>query len=272
MKAFRPFAVQLLCLLLITTPILAAPQGGTQQAGQISALIPAATRNTQTATVNEEVDWNDLLKTEHSGRMRATLTDGSILSVGTNSELKVVQHDANTQQTSLELNFGKVRSQVVKITKPGGKFEIKTPNAVIGVIGTDLYLAFANNKTTLICYTGICSATPLGKVQVAGNGQAAGSSGTITVNAGQMVVITSVVPPGGFQVSDTPPALAQSTQLSTDIPSGGVVKGYRPGESGNGPKWVFIGSAVAAGVAAGVLGTHNWNSSSCKPISTGQCR
>ena len=271
MKAFRVFLVQVLCLLLVATPVFATPQGGTQQAGQISALIPAAMRNTQTAKVNEEVDWNDLLKTEHSGRMRATLTDGSILSVGTSSELRVVQHDTTTQQTSLELNFGKVRSQVVKITKPGGKFEVKTPNAVIGVIGTDLYVAFAGNKTTVICYQGVVSATPIGKVQVAGNGQAAGANSTITVNAGQMVVITSVVPPGGFQVSDTPPALAQSTQLSTDIPSGGVVKGYRPGQSGNGPKWVFIGSAVAAGVAAGVLGTHNWNTG-CKPNPAGGCR
>jgi FecR protein len=268
-NAFRAFLVQVLCLLLIATPVSAAPQGGAQQAGQISALIPAATRNTQTAKVNEEVDWNDLLKTEHSGRMRATLTDGSILSVGTNSELRVVQHDANTQQTSLELNFGKVRSQVVKITKADGKFQVKTPNAVIGVIGTDLYVAFAGNKTTVICYQGVVSVNPVGKVQVAGNGQAAGANSTITVNAGQMVVITSVVPPGGFQTSDTPPALAQSTQLSTDIPSGGV-KGYRPGQSGNGPTWVFIGSAVAAGVAAGVLGTHNWNNN-CRPGPNGGC-
>ena len=39
--------------------------------------------------------------------MRAGLTDGSILSVGSNSELRVVQHDAASQQTSLEMNYGK---------------------------------------------------------------------------------------------------------------------------------------------------------------------
>ena len=58
--------------------------------------------------------WNDLLKTEQKGRLRAGLTDGSILSLGSNSELRVVQHDAASQQTSLEMNLGKVRSKVVQ--------------------------------------------------------------------------------------------------------------------------------------------------------------
>ena len=38
----------------------------------------------------------------------------------------MVQHDAASQQTSLEMDFSKVRSKVVKITQPNGKFEIKT--------------------------------------------------------------------------------------------------------------------------------------------------
>ena len=41
-----------------------------------------------------------------------SLTDGSILSVGSDSELRVVQHDATSQQTSLELDYGKVRNPV----------------------------------------------------------------------------------------------------------------------------------------------------------------
>jgi hypothetical protein len=42
-----------------------------QQAGQINALIPAATRNAQPAKAKDALQWNDLLKTEQAGRMRA---------------------------------------------------------------------------------------------------------------------------------------------------------------------------------------------------------
>ena len=137
MNHFRRATAILVCFLISPLAELAQPQSGTQRAGQIQALIPAATRNAQPTKAQDEIDWNDLLKTAHSGRVRAGLTDGSILSVGSDSELRVMQHDATSQQTFLELDYGKVRNQVNAITKAGGKYELKTPNAVIGVIGTD---------------------------------------------------------------------------------------------------------------------------------------
>ena len=255
MISAKRFTAVLLCVLLSNLPALAEPQASGQQAGQIDALIPAAMRNDKAAKAKDELFWNDLLKTTHSGRVRAGLTDGSILSVGSDSELRVVQHDATSQQTSLEMSYGKLRSQVQKITKQGGKFEVKTPNAVIGVIGTHFYAQYASNKTTVICYEGQVSVTPLGKVQMLKNsGQNAGNS--ITVNAGQMVVISSVIPPAGFQPSDAPPALVQSTQLSTDVPENPPPT-VRPGQAGGGHGLIFIGAAAAVGAAAGVLATHN---------------
>ena len=168
--------------------------------------------------MKEELDWNDLLKTQHTGRVRAGLTDGSILSVGSDSELRIVQHDATSQQTSLELNFGKVRSQVVKITKPGGKFEVKTPNAVIGVIGTDFYAAFDQDKTTVICYKGKVTVTPGANAKVTHNsGQSDTATNSITVAAGQMVEITNDIPPAGFKSSQTPPDTQQASLLATDV-------------------------------------------------------
>jgi FecR protein len=262
----------LLCFLLTTLPVLSAPQAGGQHAGEIDALIPAAMRNGQTATVKEDLQWNDLLKTERSGRVRAGLTDGSILSVGSNSELRVVQHDGASQQTSLELNVGKVRSRVTKITQPGGKFEMKTPNAVIGVIGTDFYAEYESNKTTVICYEGRVSVTPLGAVQVAQNGQTSTTNNAISVAAGQMVVITTVIPPGGFQITDTPPALQQTTLLATDVPetNGPPTK---IGRGGHGLRNAFIASGIVVGVGLGVaLGTRVGNTAGCKVNpTTGQC-
>ncbi len=252
MNSAKRLTAGLMCFLLSTLPVLSEPQAAGQHAGQIDALIPAATRNDKAAKVKDELQWNDLLKTTRSGRVRAGLTDGSILSVGSDSELRVVQHDGASQQTSLELDYGKVRSQVQKITQPGGKFELKTPNAVIGVIGTDVYAAYASNKTTVICYSGKCSVTPLGKVVA------------IILNAGQMVVISSVIPPAGFQASDTPPGVQQSTMLATDVPES-LPPIVAPGHAGRGSWTVFIGSAAAMGIAAGILSTRS-NNIPCKVI------
>ncbi len=134
-------------------PLYAAPADN-PPAGEVKALIPGALRNAQPVKAKDGLEWNDLLKTDAQGRLRAGLTAGSILSLGSNSELQVVQHDAVSQQTSLVVNYGKLRNQVVKITKPDGKYEVKTPNAVIGVTGTDFYVSYENNLTTVICYVG----------------------------------------------------------------------------------------------------------------------
>ncbi|MGH9530835.1 MAG: FecR family protein, partial [Terriglobales bacterium] len=132
----------LLCLLISPLPSLCAPQAppAGQKAGEVGALRPEATRNEQVLKVKDEVQWNDFLKTLPTGRLRAQLLDGSQLSMGSNSQMRVLQHDATSQQTELELSYGRLRSRVVKLTKPGAKYEVKTPHAVIGVIGTDFYV------------------------------------------------------------------------------------------------------------------------------------
>jgi ferric-dicitrate binding protein FerR (iron transport regulator) len=249
-----------LCSLLVSLPAIPQSQSGNQVAGQINALVPAATRNSQIAKVKQELDWNDLLKTESSGRIRAGLKDGSILSVGSNSELRVVQHDNASQQTSLELDFGKVRSQVVKITKSGGKFETKTPNAVIGVIGTDYFVGYEANRTTVICYQGQVSVTPIGDAHATNNtGKSDSNSNSITVSAGQMVVITSEIPPTGFQPSNAPPDVVQASLSSTDVKGEGA-----PAHGGHLFHVVLIGAIVGIGVGVGLYGS-NQSGSRCKP-------
>jgi hypothetical protein len=249
MMLFRRFTALVLSTLLGGLPALADPQTG-QSAGQINALIPAATKNSKAAKAKDELNWNDLLQTDHAGRVRAGLQDGSILSLGSDSELRIVQHDSAAQQTSLEMDFGKMRSQVVKITKSGGKFEVKTPNAVIGVIGTDFYVGFESNRTTVICYQGQVSVTPLGNATATYNsGQPSSGSNAIAVGAGQMVVITSEVPPSGFQTSSTPPDVLQTSLSSTGLPTDG---GNTIAHHGHGLRWTVIGVAVAVGLGVGI--------------------
>ncbi|MBZ5720194.1 MAG: FecR family protein [Acidobacteriia bacterium] len=258
-----------LCLLLSPLPGLCESGAGDQHAGRINALIPAATRNAKPAKAKDDLQWNDLLKTDHGGRLRAGLADGSILSLGSNSELRVVQHDAASQQTSLEMNFGKVRSQVVKITQPNGKFEMKTPNAVIGVIGTDFFVSYETNRTTVVCYTGKVWVTPQGNAKVVKNsGQNADNS--ITVAAGQMVIISTEIPPDGFQPSSTPPAVQQAGLQDTDVPDNPLPP-LHPHLVRN----VIIG--VGAATAGWVVGVTQLKTSAPKPAGcrinpkSGQC-
>jgi hypothetical protein len=252
MSLFKRSVAMVLCSLMTGLPAMAQPGGTNEVAGQINALIPAATRNSQTAKVKEELNWNDLLKTEKTGRVRAGLKDGSILSVGSESELRIVQHDTVSQQTELEMDFGKVRSQVTKVTKSGGKFEMKTPNAVIGVIGTDFYTSFEGNKTTVICYKGQVTVTPIGSAVAAGV-----SGSAITVSAGQMVVVTSDVPPAA--PSQTPSDVLEASLSAT------AVVAEAPPHHGHLVRNVLIGSGLAVGLGLGLyFGTRGGNGT-CKP-------
>ena len=62
---------------------------------------------------------------------------------------------------------------------------MKTPNAVIGVIGTDFYVGFESNTTTVICYKGKVSVTPTNGAHAANNsGQSDAASNSVTVSAG----------------------------------------------------------------------------------------
>jgi hypothetical protein len=133
--------------------IAAAPDTPGQRAGEVSRVIPAVNiaRGGKSIAANAKtvVDWLDVVNTQASARARIALDDGSVLNVGSDSSIKVVKHDGGAQQTELELTYGKLRSQAQKITKPDGKFEVKTPAGVAGVVGTDFFVSYDNTTGTM---------------------------------------------------------------------------------------------------------------------------
>ena len=84
----KPLAL-LLCGLLFPGPSWTQQAASGQRAGQIGALRSNVTRNAAAAQVKQDLGWNDLLESDSSGRARANLLDGSILSLGSNSQLRV---------------------------------------------------------------------------------------------------------------------------------------------------------------------------------------
>jgi hypothetical protein len=137
-------------LALLLGLLVAIPAGvgaqATQQAGKVSIVVPTAylVRASQqlNAAPSMPVNWGDVINTGHLARARISLTDGSVLNVGSDSNLTVAKHDASAQQTDLDLNYGRVRAKAVKLVKPDSHFQIRTSVGVAGVVGTEMIVTF----------------------------------------------------------------------------------------------------------------------------------
>ncbi|MCX6618605.1 MAG: FecR domain-containing protein, partial [Acidobacteria bacterium] len=145
------------------------------------------------ATDKMPIYWEDKLVTGDGGRMRAQLEDGSILSLGQKSELLVREHNARTQQSSLQLSYGQVRAQVVKLSRPDSKFEIRTNTAICGVLGTDEYIEATTPFSTLV----VNMSDPNSRSQVEVRNSDPRVTGMVVLNPGQATVVDQGKPPAG---------------------------------------------------------------------------
>ncbi len=152
------------CLAVLTALTIAMPpevpaQVAGQHAGEISRVIPVVgiQRASQAlaAAAKTPVLWEDIVNTQANARARVALDDGSVLNIGSDSSVHIVKHDAGAQQTELELTYGRLRSQAAKIAKPAGKFQVRTPAGVAGVVGTDFFLVYLNGVMRLIVFDGV---------------------------------------------------------------------------------------------------------------------
>src|SRR5579863_6514108 len=217
MKTRSPFLIALafLASASISIPPDLLAQAG-QKAGEISRAIPEVgiARGSQSlpAPVKALVDWGDVVKTGDGGRARVALDDGSVLNVGSSSMLTVTQHNAAAQQTQIELSYGRVRSQVVKQSKPNAKFEIHTAVGVAGVVGTDFFLGYENGLFQVIVYEGHIKFCHLDGV-------------CVDVLAGQTATIRDGHQPPDQPVQATPAELTEAT-VATSV--GGASAGLPP--------------------------------------------
>ncbi len=137
--------------------------GNRQIAGRVTAVLNTGTIERGAppnpakiaAEQGTKVQWNDVLTTADDGRLRVLLRDQSILSLGSKSRMVVVQHNPAIQQTALEVTYGRLRARVTEITQSSGSFEIRTPTAVAGVIGTDFVVDVdEHGETGVTCLKG----------------------------------------------------------------------------------------------------------------------
>ena len=200
------------------------------------------------------MDWQDVVNTQANARARIALDDGSVLNVGSDSSLLVVKHDGAAQQTELELTYGKLRSQAQKLAKPDGKFEVRTPAGVAGVVGTDFYVGYDNATMNVIVFEGLVKVCNLAGV-------------CVIVKAGQMTSVRS-----GDNSGPLPPVQA-TLDVLTDAgnntntggqPGAGQTAGSTAGKSGL--VWGIIGIAIPAiAIPVIIKTTGNPNVGQCNP-------
>ncbi|MFQ5658212.1 MAG: FecR domain-containing protein, partial [Candidatus Methylomirabilales bacterium] len=159
MWARRSLLAGFFCLSLLVS---AAYSQQADQAGQITAVKPRGviTRGQQTLEAQKDgaILWKDIIETERGGRVRVNLIDGSILNIGSEARLQIIYHDATTQQSEIQLEYGKMRALVPQLGRTDSKFEVRTETAVAGVIGTDEFIDASNPiYTCALSLTGIVS-------------------------------------------------------------------------------------------------------------------
>ncbi len=264
---FQKTLALLLCVMLSLAPLPAQQAASDQRAGQIGALRTNVTRNAATAQVKEDLRWNDLLASDTSGRARANLLDGSILSLGSNSQLRVVEHNGASQQTSLELNYGRLRSRVVKLTQPGARYEVKTPHAVIGVIGTDFYVFVDDLRTLVIVFSGRVVVKWLKRSDRDPKQLVAMEPGT-QVAAGQMLEVRGPGPPGA------PPPAPSSPQPTPPGVQNDAIESTLVDEPPSAPTWsmkkkILVFTGIAAAVLTPLIIVATGGDRECSVCSTG---
>jgi hypothetical protein len=262
-----PSAFLMALLLCLPGGAAAEPQGGNQRAGEVSRMIPAVSiargQKNINASTKTAVDWLDIVNTQTNGRARIALDDGSVLNVGSDSSMKVIKYDGGAQQTELELTYGKIRSQVQKINKPDGKFEVRTPAGVAGVVGTDFFLGYDNSTGTMnvIVFEGIVKVCNLAGV-------------CVELKAGQMSSVRTNDSGGPLPPAQATLDVLMASGSSTEVPGGAGVQ--------NAGHHIGKGTAIALGILAvvpavviPVVAAHGNNGgppvTGCKPNSQSGC-
>ena len=238
----KAIANKLACLLVACiyfTAISALPawaQSSMVKVGEITVLeglasvTHAGAGDSKALGLGDTVYQNDTISTGSSGKLRVTFLDGSIVSIATNSSLKVTEYlydpQQQTRSSGLSLLWGKIKCLVNDLAGyKNKKFTVTTATAVAGVRGTDFMVWALNNQETQVA--------GFDKTVEVGNVSGMGTKVIITPNT-----ITRVEE----DMSPTTPK-----NISPAI-MGVLMEGFLPMDSG-------VGAGMGAGTGAAPGGT-----------------
>jgi hypothetical protein len=152
---------------LLLTGII-PPPASAQVVGIVTGLLGSATveragsLGLEPLALNNEVHQGDILRTGSGARLRVTLRDASVLSLGADTELKL-DHLALSAPPAEPGSFftlagGFLRAAVGRL-RPGSLFEIHTPSMIAAVRGTNWIESYSAGATELFVAEGRVLAT-----------------------------------------------------------------------------------------------------------------
>lgn len=164
-----------------------SPTATMESAGEVTHLIPTGWAERQAESfplaVESPVYWRDQVWTEEAGRLRLSLTDGSILNLGSDARLQILQHELASARSEFLLTFGQLRAEVTY--HPEKHFQVRTNTAIVGVIGTQFYVRALAEMTVVICLDGMVRVRNV-REDVAGE---------VVLRAGEQTIVHQDQPP-----------------------------------------------------------------------------
>lgn len=124
------------------------------------------------AVVGGEIEKKDLISTQTNSKVKITLMDNTIVTIGKESVLNIEEYvfdEAKADNSVTELNFVKgafhtITGQIGKINP--SKFKLKTKSASIGIRGTEIY----SDDRVIACTSGTIDVVIADKVFVVPSG------------------------------------------------------------------------------------------------------
>jgi len=116
----------------------------------------------QPLTIGTPVHLKDTIVSA-AGKARIALADGTVISVGENTRLRVVEYESKAvdQKTRLSLLSGVLRLVVAKVS-PAGSFEVETETAIAAVRGTDWVIEATSENTAVALIAGVVAVSNRG--------------------------------------------------------------------------------------------------------------
>jgi len=155
--------------LIVTMGILAASVGKIAKIRGDVSVIRAA--GEIAAKIGLPLEKSDIVQTKARGWAKLKFNDGTVITVGRNSRMEIKKYLYDGSKKS-EASFGFAKGVFKTITGAIGKvapekFRVHTPNATIGIRGTEFFIEIAKSKVLVICSMGkIAVRNRLGEVEV----------------------------------------------------------------------------------------------------------
>ena len=252
-------AILLSCIFAVA-PVTAQNYSSPEIVGSIAGLNQGANINSHRADLRSELHHNDIVSTDHSGRARVNLRGRCVLTLGSGTQIKLLQSNPISQESSVQLVTGRLRSQLGRFVVQSASYNVHTPHGNIAAHSdADFYLDTNATRTLLVVYSGIALVAPASR-----------KSMILDVAQGQSVELRpNGVTPLQLTSDELEDSSKQETALLGEMGNGFARAQTTPGSHKT--RNIVIGLGIAAGAAIGLAmsrsGGNSSNSSSTPPTS-----